>query len=164
VRSVGLLFDLQASVTLAHQPGAERVMPHLRYLNALEGNAVGHWQYKKDRVALHDIGGTGKTKSHFHLAPEGWLDLPGGEQLLCYNEIATKQNWHYLRVDLDLETMSYLHFQCNDRVFAMDDLAPMRMPAMSNLWCMLNVAFFAETDRHKRAFLYLDSVLLSGEW
>jgi hypothetical protein len=164
VRAVGLLFDLQSSDTQAHQPGAERVMPHLRYLNAQDGEAVGRWQYKKDRVPLHEIGGTGKTKSHFHLAPEGWLDLPGGEQLLCYNEIPTKQNWHYLRVDLDLETMSYQHFQCNDRVFTMDGIEPMRMPAMSNLWCMLNVAFFAETDRHKRAFLYLDSVLLSGEW
>jgi hypothetical protein len=39
----------------------------------------------------------------------------------------------------------------------------MVMPAMANLWCMLNVAFFVETDVDKRAFLYLDSVLLSGE-
>lgn len=164
VRAVGILFDLQESDTKAHQSAVERVMPHLRYLNALDGEAVGRWQYKKDRVLLHDIGGTGKTRSHFHLAPEGWLDLPGGEQLLCYNEIATKQNWHYLRVDFDLETMSYLRFQCNDRVFAMEGVEPMRMAAMSNLWCMLNIAFFAETDRQKRAFLYLDSVLLSGEW
>jgi hypothetical protein len=164
VRAVGILFDLQESDTKAHQAGVERVMPHLRYLNALDGVAVGRWQYKKDRVPLHDIGGTGKTRSHFHLAPEGWLDLPEGEQLLCYNEIATKQNWHYLRVDFDLETMKYLRFQCNDRIFAMDGVEPMRMAAMSNLWCMLNIVFFAETDRQKRAFMYLDSVLLSGEW
>ncbi len=39
----------------------------------------------------------------------------------------------------------------------------MRMPAMANLWCMLNTVFFVETDRDKRAFLYLDSVLLSTE-
>ena len=35
---------------------------------------------------------------------------------------------------------------------------------VSNLACMLNLAFWVETDIDKRAFLYLDSVLLSGEW
>lgn len=164
VRAVGVLFDLQESDTKARQPGVLRVMPHLRYLNALDGEAVGRWQYKKDRTPLHDIGGSGKTRSHFHLAPEGWLDLPGGEQLLCYNEIATKMNWHYLRVDFDLASMSYLRFQCNDRVFNMAGVEPMRIPAMANLWCMLNTVFWVETDCAKRAFLYLDSVLLSGEW
>ncbi|MGN6701020.1 MAG: DUF6772 family protein [Thermomicrobiales bacterium] len=164
VRAVGVLFDLQGSDTQARKPGAERVMPHLRYLNTLNGEAVGRWQYKRQRVPLHDIGTTGKTQSHFHLASEGWEDLPDGRQLLCYNEIATKQNWHYLRLDFDLATMRYRHFQCNDRVFPVRDIEPMRMPAMSNLWGMLNIAFFAETDRDKRAFLYLDSVLLSGAW
>lgn len=164
VRAVGVLFDLQGSDTRAGAGGAERVMPHLRYLNALHGAAAARWQYKKEREPFNPIGGSGKTRSHFHLAPEGWEDLPGGEQLLCYNEIATKQNWHYLRVDFDLATMSYLRFQCNDRVFAMDGVEPMRVAAMANLWCMLNVLFFVETDRHKRAFLYVDSVLLSGEW
>lgn len=164
VRAIGVLFDLQESDTKADGPNAQRVMPHLRYLNALDGKAAGRWQYKKDREPLDDIGGSGKTRSHFHLAPEGWLDLPGGEQLLCYNEIPTKQNWHYLRVDVDLETMSYLRFQCNDRGFDVAGVEPMRMPAMSNLWCMLNILFFAETDRQKRAFLYLDSVVLSGEF
>lgn len=163
VRAVGMLFDLQDVDRRAGQ-GAERVMPHLRYLNALDGDFVGRWQYKKDRVTLHEIGDSGKTRSHFHLAPEGWLDVPDGEQLLCYNEIATKMNWHYLRVDFDLATMRYLRFQCNDRVFAMNGVEPMRMPAMANLWCMLNMAFWVESDVAKRAFLYVDSVLLSGEW
>ena len=93
-----------------------------------------------------DIGGTGKTKSHFHLAPEGWEDIPGGDQRLCYNEIATKQNWYYLRLDFDLATWSYLRLQCNDRVLNVADTPPMRMPAMANLWCMLNTVFFVETD------------------
>jgi hypothetical protein len=37
------------------------------------------------------------------------------------------------------------------------------MPAMANLWCMLNIACWVESDTHKRAFLYLDSVVLSAE-
>jgi len=161
VRAVGVLFDLQ-DVDKPNRAAA-RVMPHIRYLNALDGEQVGKWQFKSQREPFRDIGGTGKTKSHFHLAPEGWEDIPGGGQLLCYNEIATKQNWYYLRIDFDLATWSYLHLQCNDRVFNVKDTPPMEMPAMANLWCMLNTVFFVETDREKRAFLYLDSVLLSTE-
>lgn len=162
VRAVGVLFDLQDVDRPAGAP--QRVMPHIRYLNALDDAFVGRWQYKKERVTLHNIGGSGKTQSHFHLAPEGWLDLPDGDQLLCYNEIATKMNWHYLRLDFDLAAMTYLRFQCNDRVFDLAGVEPMRMPAMANLWCMLNLAVWVETDRDKRAFLYLDSALLSGDW
>ena len=162
VRAVGVLFDLQESDAKADSP--QRVMPHLRYLNASNGQAMARWQYKKDRVPVHDIGGSGKTRSHFHLSPEGWLDVPDAAQRLCYNEIATKQNWHYLRLDFDLKTMTFLAFRCNDRVFDVSGIEPMRMPAMANLWCMLNIAFWVEADLDKRGFLYLDSVLLSGEW
>lgn len=160
VRAVGVLFDLQVSDTESQNP--ERVMPHIRYLNAQDGTAVGRWQYKAQQEPFQQIGDTGETRSHFHLAPEGWEDLPGGEQLLCYNEIATKQNWYYLRLDFDLESMTYLGLQCNDRVFDVAEIEPMRIPAMANLWCMLNIVFFVETDCDKRAFLYLDSVVLSS--
>jgi hypothetical protein len=158
VRAVGVLFDLQDGDT---KPNPYRVMPHLRYLNAVNGEAVGQWQFKSRREELLDIGGSGKTKSHFHLAAEGWENLPGGAQKLCYNEIATKQNWYYLRLDFDLAEMNFLRFQCNDRVYDLDGVQPMRIPAMANLWCMLNTVFFVETDRDKRAFLYLDSIVLS---
>ena len=156
VRAFGVLFDLQNE--------KERVMPHLRYLNALEGEPVGRWQYKKDRVSLETIGGTGKTQSHFHLSSDGWLDLPAAPQALCYNEIATKQNWHYIRIGFDLASMTYTSFQCNDREYDVSNISPMVIPAMANLWGMLNVAFWIETDLDKRAFLFVDSVTLSGDW
>ena len=156
VRSVGVLFDIQDAEF--------RWMPHLRYLNALDGRQIAKWQFKRVREPLRPIGGTGKTVSHYHLAPSNWEDVPGGHQLLCYNEIATKYNWHYLRVDLDLSRRAITHLQCNDRVHDLAGVEPMVLPAMANLWCMLNVAFWAETDVDKRAFLYLDSVLLSGDW
>jgi len=155
VRAFGVLFDLQDD--------KERVMPHLRYLNAFEGQQTGQWQYKSKRAALEDIGASGKTRSHFHLSPEGWEDIPGARQLLCYNEIATKQNWHYLKVRFELASRSFVTLQCNDRVYDLSAIEPMRLPAMANLWCMLNPAFWVETDLDKRAFLYIDSVLLSGE-
>ena len=89
--------------------------------------------------------------------------MPGGEQQLCYNEIATKMNWCYLKVSLDLSSRSFTGFQCNDRVYGADGMETMQLPAMANLWCMLNSAFWVETDINKRAFLYLDSVLLSAD-
>ena len=161
VRAAGVLFDLQDG---DRKPGQrQRVMPHIRYLNALHGEPAGCWQYKEKRAPMHDIGDTGKTVSHFHLSSEDWEDLPDGDQLLCYNEIATKQNWHYLCLDFDLNTMSYLGLRCNDRVFDVSSARPMTMPAMSNLWCMLNLLFWVETDCDKRAFLYVDSVVLSAD-
>jgi hypothetical protein len=156
VRAFGVVFDLQDA--------EHRYMPHIRYLNAFEGEQAARWQFKRQREPIQKIGGAGKTVSHFHLGPEGWEDVPGGRQVLCYNEIATKHNWHYLRVDLDLAARQITHLQCNDRVHDLAGVEPMMMPAMANLWCMLNVLFFVETDMDKRAFLYLDSVLLSGEW
>lgn len=156
VRAIGLLFDLQDA--------EKRWMPHFRYLNAMNNEPVGKWQFKHRREPMHQIGDTGKTRSHFHLASTGWEDVPGGQQSLCYNEIATKQNWHYLRVDLDLATRTITHLQCNDRIHDVSGVKPMVIPAMPNLWCMLNLLFWVETDLDKRAFLYLDSLLLSGEW
>ncbi len=156
VRAFGFVFDLQDS--------KNRVMPHLRYLNAQGGEQVARWQYKSQRESLEEIGGSGKTKSHFHLAGDGWEDLPGDQQLLCYNEIATKQNWHYMRITFDLGDMSYAALQFNDRFYDLSDVVPMVMPAMANLWCMLNMVFFVETDIDKRAFLSVDSVLLSGDF
>ena len=160
VRAVGVLFDLQD----VDKPGraAER---------SCRTSAIStRWMASRSAVAIQkgarsmrDIGGTGKTKSHFHLAPEGWEDIPGGDQLLCYNEIATKQNWHYLRLDFDLATMSYLRL-------------PMQRPRLERCRHAAHAdardgepvvhvehGLLVETDTDKRAFLYLDSVLLSTE-
>jgi hypothetical protein len=156
VRSIGVLFDLQDR--------KERVMPHIRYLNSLNGELQHRWQFKKDTVPFHKIGDSGRTVSHHHLSSEGWLDIPRGDQELCYNEIATKYNWHYFRMDFDLASMRYLALQCNNRNFDVTGLDSLHIPAMPNLDCMLNIGFFAEADADKRVLFYLDSVLLSGEF
>lgn len=160
VRSVGLLFDLQGG---DRDADVERVMPHLRFLNAEAGESRHVWQFKAERSPFLTAGNT-ETLTHYHLAPEGWQDLPDGDQKLCYNEIATKVNWAYLRFDFDLETMRPTALRCNDRDFDVSGMEPMRMAAMKNLWCMLNFALFAETDTDRRAFLYVDSVCISGDF
>ena len=76
----------------------------------------------------------------------------------------TKQNWHYFRIDFDLESMAFTGFRFNDRVYDVSNVSPMVIPAMANLWCMLNMVFFVETDCDRRAFMYVDSVMISGEW
>ena len=110
------------------------------------------------------LGNEGKTVTHDQLGPEDWEDLPGGEQRLCYNEIPAKVNWHCACFDSNLETMRATTFRCNDRVFDMSGHESIRIPAMRNLWCMLNIMFFAEADMDKRAFGYVDSVCLSGDF
>lgn len=161
VRSVGILYDLQHGDAHA---GGERVMPHLRFLNAENGEHVQKWQTKATSTPFRPLGNEGKTVTHDHLAPIGWEDVPGGHQKLCYNEIPTKVNWHYLRYDFDLSTMRAIEMQCNDRVYDLSRQDSIRIPGMRNLWCMLNIAFFTETDVNKRAFFYIDSVCLSGDF
>lgn len=156
VRSFGLLFDLQ--------DGTRRVMPHLRYLNALDGQRCHRWQFKQRSTPLRAIGSRNETVTHDHLAAQDWEDIPGASQDLCYNEIATKINWHYLRFDFDLAAMRWIDFQCNDQRFDCPEVGSISLAAMPNLACMLNLAFFCESDTAKRSFLYLDSVLLSGEF
>ena len=160
VRAVGFLYDLQTGF----EKGGTRVMPHVRFLNASDGVHLQKWQTKSRTAAMKPLGTEGKTVTHYHLAPTDWEDLPGGEQKLCYNEIPTKVNWHYVRYDFDLRTMRAISLRCNDREWDMSGVDPIVMPAMRNLWCMLNIAFFAEADTDKRTLLYVDSVCLSGDF
>jgi len=161
VRAFGFAFDLQAG---DRDPAPrERVMPHLRYLNALDGRRMEKWQFKRAVEPLRDVGGSGKTRSHFHLAPSGWEDVPDGGQQLCYNEIATKHNWYYVKIGFDLASMVFTAFRCNDREFDPAGIAPMRFPAMPNLSCMLNPFVWVEADGDTRAFLYIDSIVFSAD-
>lgn len=162
VRSIGFLFDLQAGDGAG--AGSKRVMPHLRFLNAEKGEHLQKWQFKRHSTPFTPIGSDDKTVTHYHLSPADWEDLPGGKQRLCYNEIPTKVNWTYLRFDFDLASMTASKFMCNDREFDLTGFDCIRIPAMKNLWCMLNFCLFAETDTAKRAFLYVDSICISGDF
>jgi hypothetical protein len=155
----GLLLDLQDN--------ERRIMPHVRYLNAFNGERIEKWQFKRKLEEPIDVGGEnslGETRSHHHFGPDGWEDVLGGHQQLCYNEVPTKYNWHYLRMGFDLRSMSFTALQCNDRVFDASTLEPMQMPAWPNLNCLFNVCWTVEADSNKRSFAYLDSVLVSGDW
>ncbi len=159
VRAFGVLFDVQDG----YANPRNRWMPHLRYLNALDGERIGKWQTKPETRAINKIGDQGETVSHFHLGPEGWVDVPNSQQIHCYNEIATKMNWSYLKLGLDLENHCFTGFQFDEQVYSADNTHVIKLPAMPNLFNMLNLLFWVETDTDKRAFLYVDSCLLSAE-
>jgi hypothetical protein len=154
LRSVGILLDLQND--------EQRIMPHLRYLNAYGGKRVERWQFKEKTVPFERLGE--KTVTHYHLADRDWQDLSGERQVLCYNEIPTKVNWQYACVGFDLRSMRYTHFRCNDIRYDVRSAGSLTIPAMPNLRGMLNVVFFVESDADRRSALYIDSVLVSGEW
>ena len=63
---------------------------------------------------------------------------------------------------MDLRERAFTGFQCNDQIYGPEQLTCIEMPAMA-IWCMLNVAFWCEADTDRRAFLYLDSVVLSAD-
>lgn len=151
VRSVGVLFDLQND--------KNRLMPHIRYLNAFNGERVEKWQLKDEPVPIERL--SDDTVTHYHLAENGWKDIEGGEQGLCYNEIPTKVNWQKIKLGFNVVTGKYTHFSCNDKEFDMADAAPLTLPAMPNLRGMLNIAMFVESDVDMRSMMYIDSVMVS---
>lgn len=154
LRSVGILLDLQNDT--------QRIMPHLRYLNAYEGKRIERWQFKQKTVPFTRM--SDKTVSHYHLVDRDWENLGNERQILCYNEIPTKVNWQYARLGFDLKTMRYTSFQCNDIRYDVSGVGALEIPAMPNLRGMLNVCFFVESDADRRSSFYVDSVLVSGEW
>lgn len=141
VRGVGVSYDLQDDEV--------REWPAIRFLNADETGRVERWQ----------VHGGGSRAPHL----DAWEDIPDGHQELCYNETATKQNWHYVRWLIDLESRTYLELQCNDRTWDLSAFSFPAVPKNPNLRTLMNLGFFVEANTDKRCFLYVDSVLFSME-
>lgn len=155
VRGFGFVLDLQDDRV--------RMLPRVRYLNCKDGQHIGKWQIKTERPPTREIGTTGEIVSINHYADEGYVDVPGGSHEMCFNELATKLNWHYLAVTFNLATMRFETIRCNDVTMDASGIAPFQIEVMPNLRGLLNTIFFVETDVDKRAFLYFDSILYSME-
>lgn len=141
LRAFGISYDLQDD--------ERREWPAIRFLNAKGDRRIEKWQYHAG----------GSRAPHL----DAWEDIPDGHQELCYNETATKQNWHYLRWLIDLETSRYLELQSNDRTWDLSDLPIPSVKKNPNLRTLMNLGFFVEANTNKRCFFYIDSVLLSME-
>ena len=144
----------------------------IRYRNTdFEANLVRQWMYpttvepttKMERQGLVPLGHP--NQDFFSVAPDDWNPVPSGDQPLCFNETASKINWHYVRWLFDTERSRHVEFQCNDRLM---DLRHIEVPlydepyhGLSNL---LNFYVAVRTHVPVRNFLYLDSVLVSMDW
>lgn len=65
--------------------------------------------------------------------------------------------------DFDLATMTMTRLRCNDREYDLRGLGTIEIPAMPNLWCMMQPLAYVSADTDKRAFMYIDSAMLSAE-
>lgn len=96
--------------------------------------------------------------------PDDWRPF-GVPQELCYNEVPTKVNWHYLRWLIDTGERRNLELQVNDRIMDMWDVpVPPYADRYDSLENLLNFYFSVRTHTAVRNFLYLDSVLISVDW
>lgn len=96
--------------------------------------------------------------------PEDWHPF-GSSQELCYNEVPTKVNWHYLRWQIDTATRSNIELQVNDQVFDLRDVpVPPYAETYGSLQNLLNFYVSVRTHTAVRNFLFLDSILISVDW
>jgi hypothetical protein len=141
----------------------------LRYLNTTEeGELAQRWMYKTSVQPSTKMVMSGMVKPNqdYHVVhPDDWQPVPGGHQPLCYNEIPTKINWHYLRWDFDTRLRRNVELQVNSNTMDLREIpVPVydhRYKALNNL---LNFCIDVRTHKDVRNFLFLDSVLVSVDW
>jgi hypothetical protein len=141
----------------------------LRYLNTDEhGKLVQKWLYKtsvQTSTKMHRAGVAPPAVDYHVQHPDDWREVPGGFQPLCYNEVPTKVNWHYLRWSFDTRTRRNTELQVNDLVMDLRDIpVPVYEVTYKGLSHLLNFCIDVRTHRNVRNFLYLDSVLVSVDW
>lgn len=78
-------------------------------------------------------------------SPEAWQPF-GEPQEMCFNEVPTKVNWHYLRWLIDTDARRNIELQVNDRVYDMRDVAvPPYADRYDSLENLLNFYFSVRT-------------------
>jgi hypothetical protein len=161
--------DFTISNDVCEGENGPRYIAALRYQNTdFEGRPVQKWMYK---TSLHVTTKMAREKGlpqdrDFHVANvNDWAEVPGGRQPLCFNETATKINWHYLRWLFSIKDRRNVELQVNDLVM---DLRGIQVLAYDQpyraLNHLLNLLVDVRTHRNVRNFLFLDSVLVSVDW
>jgi uncharacterized protein DUF6772 len=167
LRAFGLFVDLQD-----HE---HRYMPGVRYVNAVDGQAVRRWQYygrtdvsdeqwSYGAAGWHRTGVDpqwfGRRSSDGSTDATRWFD--GEPQHLIYNESDDKINWMPLSLTIDLRERRYAGFRAHNRTFDVaEGDGPTLAPPYAGIDGLLNPVFFVETDTDRRVSLYVDSVLIS---
>ena len=140
----------------------------LRYANTdRHGNLVRKWQYKTSvqTTTMMERSGAAAVADYHVADPDDWDDVPNGQQNLCYNEIPTKINWHYLRYVFDTEAGRNVELQVNDKTMDLTEIPVPRYEAgYWGLERLMNFCVDVRTHTNVRNFLFLDSCLVSVDW
>lgn len=161
----------------------------VRYMNSAGGQLQQRWQYFRATEGRdEDWGETGESAvgvepgqadnrektyikrgidAHFcgkrteDGGGEGFQDVPNGHQALCWNETNDKLNWHYFSLLIDTDKREYAELRCADKVFDLRGLKPTLVEPYPRIHGLLNSNVHVETDTNRRAFMYVDSAVLS---
>jgi hypothetical protein len=150
--------------------GTRRAHCCVRYVNCdHHGNLAQKWQVKTSvqTSTKMEWNGLAPPATDYHVRdPSDWIDIPGGDQQLCYNEIPTKINWHYLRWQFHTGTFKNVLLQVNDKIMLLDDLPVPQYPESfyHGLTNLLNFSVDVRTHRPIRNFIWFDSMLASVDW
>jgi hypothetical protein len=146
----------------------KRFLSAVRYVNTdHHGNMVKAWMYKTANQP--------STRDHYETDPDygddlnsasldDWAVIPNGEQGMCFNETATKVNWHYLRWQYDIAACRNVELQVNDRTMDLRNLPVPLAGRYESLDYLLNTHINVRTRKDVRNFLFLDSVVISADW
>jgi hypothetical protein len=170
IRAFGFMFDIQDAEA--------RYFIGLRYLNSMNGEYVGRWQYSKanevsDREWAYGTDGDWCKrgvdpqwfgKRHEDGSTDGWQWVPNGQQKLVYNESDDKINWQYLRFTIDTKTREYVDFQSLEQTFDLRGIEATKVAPYKGIKGLLNPLMWIEADTDRRVFLYADSVTISVEY
>lgn len=141
----------------------------LRYSNTNStGQLTQRWMYKtslQPTTKMYRAGITGENPDYHVMDPNDWADVPGGSQPLCYNEVPTKINWHYLRWRFDTEKRHHVELQVNDLTMDLREIpVPLYDHGYKSIKQLLNFCVDVRTYKAVRNFIFLDSALVSVDW
>jgi hypothetical protein len=131
------------------------------------GKLVQHWMYKTSVQPSTKMVMSGMVQPNYDyhvINKNDWKPVPNGHQPLCYNEIPTKINWHYLRWDFDTRLRRNVELQVNDKIMPLHDIpVPVYEHRYKALSRLMNFCLDVRTHRPVRNFLFIDSVVASFE-
>lgn len=170
IRAFGAFFDYQDTESRSHMG--------VRYLNSVDGELAQRWQCFQNAPDVTDrewgygsdvewaksgVDAMWYGRRRQDGTTDGFAEIPGGKQLLCYNEADDKINWLYLRFVIDVKERRYLEMQSGDLIIPMDGLAPHKVEPYARITGLMNPGVWIETDLDRSVFLYVDSVVISVE-
>ncbi len=182
LRAFGFMWDIQDA--------EKRYFIGVRHMNSAGGKLQHRWQYFRAKPGRDEdwgetgqsaVGGDPASADATHVPSikrgidahlygkrtedgggEGFEDVPDGRQDLCWNETNDKLNWHYFSLLIDMAKREYVELRCADRVFDLRGCRPTLVEPYPRIRALLNSNVFVESDTDRRAFLFVDSAVLSS--